>query len=607
MFRLFSLKNINRLAINQRPLECIRRANSSFISKEISQNNFLARTQPTYPFHCFKSFYTFSAAKPQPPKDNQQQQQQKSNIQQQGTSQAGQSQKEDDQKAKELELIFSKQKRQKQEEKFDPEQKLAEFEKKVKNTNLNVIKRELFNDSMQLPIKFLAYNFAGHASVGTFLAELCRSTIDAVNHLVLYFANYIDVKPSKRYPQGLENIKQLIVLIPSSLFVSFGVYTIYSAFTEYLAAGPAVVAQTDNIYSILLYLASFCIEISVIAYNIRDSMKMQNINSTQQTNQKLSLFQIMKTLVAKKDPLLQAILYENMITLMSMSVPLMVGISNMIIPSNLPEFIGQIVIGSIQLLLGQRLFKEVASTILGKSVDEETMNDIHNEIMKNPYVKSVRDEKGIMSGSVRFKYYAIVEYDFEQLNEDAMEDYRQMSDYIIYSQDYKDRQEELEELMESFPIRLLKEVKRQEQLILESIKIKYPQCDYLDLNIDTDKLYQFLDDEEKIKNSFHQEISSEDEEKEETENDKLIREWIITTSQQMLEKKFTKQKEIIVKTKDQQFYENLHFKINPKHYSNNIHRIFIQEKALVHEQQRAQIIEQDLNFDDCYKNNEDPL
>lgn len=41
------------------------------------------------------------------------------------------------------------------------------------------------------------------------------------------------------------------------------------------------------------------------------------------------------------------------------------------------------------------------------------MNDIHEEILKNPYVKSIRDEKGIMAGSVRFKYYAIVEYDFE--------------------------------------------------------------------------------------------------------------------------------------------------------------------------------------------------
>jgi len=33
----------------------------------------------------------------------------------------------------------------------------------------------------------------------------------------------------------------------------------------------------------------------------------------------------MRALVSKKDPLLQAVLYENMITLISMSVPLIVG------------------------------------------------------------------------------------------------------------------------------------------------------------------------------------------------------------------------------------------------------------------------------------------
>jgi len=52
------------------------------------------------------------------------------------------------------------------------------------------------------------------------------------------------------------------------------------------------------------------------------------------------------------------------------------------------------------------------------------MKDIHEEILRNPYVKSIRDETGIMSGSVRFKYYAVVEYDYASLTEDAMEDYR---------------------------------------------------------------------------------------------------------------------------------------------------------------------------------------
>lgn len=73
-----------------------------------------------------------------------------------------------------------------------------------------------------------------------------------------------------------------------------------------------------------LYLASFAIEISVIALNIRDSLKIENIGD-KKAEEKKSLIRLVVELLQKKDPLLKAILYENMITLISMSVPLIVG------------------------------------------------------------------------------------------------------------------------------------------------------------------------------------------------------------------------------------------------------------------------------------------
>jgi len=89
--------------------------------------------------------------------------------------------------------------------------------------------------------------------MGTFLAEFCRSSIDAVNHAMLYLANSLDLKPNKQYPQGMENLKFLIVLIPSSLFLCFGGYTIFSAFTEFFSAVPVTVIEEHNsLYSILV-------------------------------------------------------------------------------------------------------------------------------------------------------------------------------------------------------------------------------------------------------------------------------------------------------------------------------------------------------------------
>jgi zinc transporter 9 len=108
----------------------------------------------------------------------------------------------------------------------------TDFERKVKNTNISVLKRELFNDSMQIPLKYTAYLLSGHGSSGTFFAELIRSSIDAFNHFLLILTNYIDLKPTSKYPYGLENIKYIVVLIPAFLFLSFGASTIYSAFHE---------------------------------------------------------------------------------------------------------------------------------------------------------------------------------------------------------------------------------------------------------------------------------------------------------------------------------------------------------------------------------------
>ena len=128
-------------------------------------------------------------------------------------------------KKPELDALFSKNIKTQPLHKTEisPSTLLSEFEKKVKNTNIKVLKRELFNDSMQLPIKYMAYMCAGHGSSGTFYAELMRSSIDAVNHFLLFLTNYIDVKPTKKYPYGIENIKYIVVLVPAFLFFSFGV------------------------------------------------------------------------------------------------------------------------------------------------------------------------------------------------------------------------------------------------------------------------------------------------------------------------------------------------------------------------------------------------
>ena len=69
-------------------------------------------------------------------------------------------------------------------------------------------------------------------SSGTFRAELIRSGIDAINHIILFSTSFINLNPSRRYPYGLEKIKNVVVMIPAVLFFVFGLETIMSAFHE---------------------------------------------------------------------------------------------------------------------------------------------------------------------------------------------------------------------------------------------------------------------------------------------------------------------------------------------------------------------------------------
>ena len=63
-------------------------------------------------------------------------------------------------------------------------------------------------------------------------------------------------------------------MIPAILFFIFGCETFYSSFLEIFGKIDTTHGINKEMYSIFLYIASFGIELSVIAYNLRDAYKM---------------------------------------------------------------------------------------------------------------------------------------------------------------------------------------------------------------------------------------------------------------------------------------------------------------------------------------------
>lgn len=144
--------------------------------------------------------------------------------------------------------------------------------------------------------------------------------------------------------------------------------------------------------------------------------------------------------------------------------------------------------------------------------------------------------------------------------------------------------------METFPIRLMKELRKQETEIRRSVQAKYPQCELQLERIQA----AVVDEDEKIQNSFHQDIESDDEGTVLTDEDKKIKEWVLTTSSVVLAKNFPSLKRTPKRSSAALYYENLSFRINPRHYSNALHPVFVQEKIITNEEERMEIIAHEL-------------
>lgn len=62
-----------------------------------------------------------------------------------------------------------------------------------------------------------------------------------------------------------------------------------------------------------------------------------------------------------------------------------------------------------------------------------------------------------------------------------------------------------------------------------------------------------------------------------------------------MHKSFRKSAREIPRSNDSLYYETLPFKVNPKHYSNGLNSVFVQEKILLFEHERTEIITEELN------------
>ncbi|CAD8088241.1 unnamed protein product [Paramecium primaurelia] len=360
-------------------------------------------------------------------------------------------------------------------------ERLQQQEEMDRKTNLDVLRREVFNDSIQLPIKFAAYYITNQQ---TFWAELTRSMIDASNHLILFATNYINYGPNKQFPYGIEKVKHLVALIPSALFLYFGASISYESFLNIYNYGHYVGEIHGNAWGLALYLLSIGIETSVVFKNIRDAQAVDSNNET-----KTGLFKQFLSVFQKKDPVLQAILYENAITLGSTLIPLLSSAFTLIYPTHAFEIVGSLGIGLIQLQLAYHLSAQNLSSLMGEqSISDLEVKKILEIIKQNQYVEKIQNEKAVMLGSRKFRFSAEITFNIKQINQDTESKYLERFDKVIYSESYRDREEYLQELLREIQEYVLASLHIQIQKIESAIRNEFPNCIHLDFEINNKSL-----------------------------------------------------------------------------------------------------------------------
>lgn len=73
--------------------------------------------------------------------------------------------------------------------------------------------------------------------------------------------------------------------------------------------------------------------------------------------------------------------------------------------------------------LGVRLGAENIQKLLGEAIDEDAMNNIVKIIKSNKYVIDVKNEKAVMLGPLKFRFFAYISYNIKLLNEMIMTEY----------------------------------------------------------------------------------------------------------------------------------------------------------------------------------------
>jgi len=320
----------------------------------------------------------------------------------------------------------------------------------------------LFGNTFVTIIKTIVAVSSGSASM---FAESVHSFADTLNQSLLLVGLKRSKRPadeSRGYGYGIERFFWSLISACGILFIGAGV-TVYHSIDS-LLKNDLSVSHDYNYFTILVLCTAFVVEGITLIIAIKELKGEEKFS---------------KKIFIEADPVTLAVVYEDGAAVLGVLVALSAQVMMHITSNNIYDSIGGIIVGFILGLLAVVLIVKNHQYIIGKSLDEETTEEIIEFLMEDPCIENISEFKSVAVDINKYRIYTTVEWNGSPLYEEIYE-----------AGDLKDEFDKIKNSFPEFTKLMFKTTDRIPRLvgtrideIEKRIKDKFPEVMYVDIEI----------------------------------------------------------------------------------------------------------------------------
>ena len=309
-------------------------------------------------------------------------------------------------------------------------------------------------------IKTIVAVFSGSASM---FAESVHSFADTLNQSLLL----IGLKRSKRpaddmrgYGYGIERFFWSLISACGILFIGAGITVYHSIYSLIYHTNTS----NFSYYSVVVLLIALIVESITLYIALREL----------RGNRKFS-----KKIFEDADPIVLAVVYEDGVAVIGVVIALIAQVLTFLTKNNVYDSIGGIIVGAMLGFLAVVLIKKNHHYLIGKSIKEETKEEIIESLQEDPCIETILEFKSVAVDIGKYRIYVSVEWNGTPLYQEIYEAGDLKEEFEFIKEDFQ----EFAKLMFKTTDRIPRLLGSHIDQIEKKIKAKFPEVLYVDIEI----------------------------------------------------------------------------------------------------------------------------